>query len=187
MSGPPRVETYRDREFARSTELAYDVGMSGYHLSDNMTIDFESKPEIVVNSLADNTSLPGGNGNPHPNGGLPKKMGRPARSAADRALMKQVGRRLLWAREALELTQEQISGMVGLDHSTWCYYEQGKRFPDPLKLPAICARLNVDSDYLMHGSLDGVERNLAIVLAAYHPELVGIDRTAPDKPRKRRP
>jgi transcriptional regulator with XRE-family HTH domain len=161
--------------------------MSGYHLSDNMTIETESKHGIVVKIPPDDTSLSGGIGNPHPNGDSPKRMGRPARSTADRALMKQVGQRLLWARVALELTQEQIAQMIGLDHSTWCYYEQGKRFPDPLKIPAICARLNVDTDYLMHGSLDGVERNLAILLAAYHPELAGIDRTAPDKPRKRRP
>jgi transcriptional regulator with XRE-family HTH domain len=163
--------------------------MSEQHAVDNMTIVFESNLEIVGNMAADNSSLPETNGNPGPtpNGDPPKKKGRPARSVADRDLMKVVGRRLRWAREALELTQEQIAGMVGLDHSTWCYYEQGKRFPDPIKLPAICARLNVDNNYLMNGSLDGVERNLAILLAARHPILAGIDHTEPGKPRKQRP
>jgi hypothetical protein len=34
------------------------------------------------------------------------------------------------------------------------------------------AKLKITHAYLIEGSLDGVERELAIRLAAYHPELV---------------
>lgn len=139
----------------------------------------ESKRENVVKSPSDSPS--------HRKSGTkpPGKLGRPARSSADRALMRQIGERLRWVREELQLTQQQVADMIGLDHSTWCYYEQGKRFPDPLRMPAICARLNVDTDFLLRGSLNGVERNLAILLAARHPELAGSVRIAPDKNRTR--
>ena len=182
MSAATRIHPYRRCEFTRRAEFGYDVGMSDYHRVDNMTIETERKHENVVKPVSDNPSRRKSGPNPAK---PPGKMGRPARTIADRETMRAVGQRLLWAREALGLTQQQVADLIGLDHSTWCYYEKGKRYPDPMRVPAICARLNVDIAYLLEASLDGVERSMAIRLAAHHPELLGIDGI-PGRPRSRR-
>lgn len=86
--------------------------------------------------------------------------------------MRNIGRRLRWVREVLGMTQEQIATAVGIDQTAWSAYEVGKRWPDLGTASRLIAKLKVSHAYLMDGSLEGVERNLAIQLAAYHPELV---------------
>jgi transcriptional regulator with XRE-family HTH domain len=83
-----------------------------------------------------------------------------------------VGERLRWVREALELTQAQIAVAVGIDQSAWSHYELGRRWPDIGTAMRLVAKLKISLPYLLDGSLEGVERQLAIRLAAYHPELV---------------
>jgi transcriptional regulator with XRE-family HTH domain len=99
-------------------------------------------------------------------------MGRPKRTAEDQALIATMGRRLRWVREAYDMTQGQMARAVGLDQTTWSYYESGKRWPDQFAAVRLVARLKISVAYLLEGSLDGVERELAIRLAASHPELV---------------
>lgn len=98
-------------------------------------------------------------------------MGRPSRTAADRALMAHIGERLRWVREALDLSQTEIGAVVGVTQTAWGKYEQGIRTPDQFKIPEVLSRLRISREYLLGSTLDGVERNLAIRIAAAHPEL----------------
>lgn len=99
-------------------------------------------------------------------------MGRPGRTVADKALMAAAGRRLRWVREILQMSQAQIAEAVGITQSAWSLYELGKRWPDQFEAIRLMAKLKISQQYLLGGSLEGVERDLAIQLAAHHPELV---------------
>jgi transcriptional regulator with XRE-family HTH domain len=99
-------------------------------------------------------------------------MGRPRRTVADKTLMLRLGQRLRWVREAKGMTQQQIADLAGLHQTAWSLYERGLRFPDHFEVPRLLAKLRISREYLMEGSLEGVEADLAIRLAAAHPELV---------------
>ena len=99
-------------------------------------------------------------------------MGRPARTSADRALMKEMGERLKWVREALGRSQEEMAEAIGLHQTSWSLYERGQRWPDQFEVIRLIAKLQITREYLLEGDLQGVERELAIRLAAQHPELV---------------
>lgn len=88
--------------------------------------------------------------------------------------MKKMGERLRWVREALNLSQEQITQQLEIQrHQTsWSLYERGLRWPDEFEAERLLAKLQISRAYLLEGSLEGVERELAIRLAASHPELV---------------
>jgi len=99
-------------------------------------------------------------------------MPRQARTSDDLTLMAQMGQRLRWVREILGKSQEQMAQAVGIDQTAWSHYELGKRWPDIAQAARIVAKLKISLSFLLDGSLEGVERELAIQLAAYHPELV---------------
>ena len=107
-------------------------------------------------------------------------MGRPRRSVADRQLMRDVGQRLRWVREARGMTQAEIAALVGLSDSAWSLYERGLRFPDTFEATRLLAKLRISREYLLEGKLAGVETGLAIRLAAAHPHLAKTIGMAPD-------
>lgn len=165
--------------------------MRDKHANDFKSFKMESKHEVVGKQPSDNPSRKPRGRPPKPKSDHPPKLksekpaakaGRYARTDADRQLLRQIGQRIRWAREVLGLTRPQLAEMIGVDVGTWAWYEQGKRFPDLMRIPDICGRLKVDTEYLIRGSLLGVEKEVAIRLAARHPELVDIARTAWDKP-----
>ena len=108
-------------------------------------------------------------------------MGRPSRTSDDRRLMAQMGRRLRWVREALGVNQTDMARMVGVTQTAWSLYERGKRWPDQFAAVRLMAKLKVTREYLLSGDLTGIDRDLAIRLAAQHPELVAPSRTAQRK------
>ena len=85
--------------------------------------------------------------------------------------MVRLGERLKWVREIMGKTQQEMADMVGIQQSAWCQYETGRRSPDAFQAVRIAAKMKISVDYLLSGSLDGVERNLAIQLVRDHPEL----------------
>jgi transcriptional regulator with XRE-family HTH domain len=94
--------------------------------------------------------------------------------------MKRMGERLRWVREAFgEQSQQAIADKVGVHQTLWSMYERGKRAPDQFNAVRIIAKLGISREYLLEGKLDGVERNLAIRLAAKHPELAGLTNKEP--------
>jgi transcriptional regulator with XRE-family HTH domain len=106
-------------------------------------------------------------------------MGRPRRTDEDRELMVVIGTRLRWVREAMDISQEKIALAVGVDQTTWSLYEKGKRTPDQFRIPQLIGKLGITVPYLLGGGLDGVERDLAIQLAARHPELADTSGKGP--------
>ena len=112
-------------------------------------------------------------------------MARQRRTSADRELMADMGQRLRWVRDILGKSQAQMAEAVGIDQTAWSLYERGLRWPDVAQAARIVAKLKVSHSYLLEGSLEGVERELAIRLAAYHPELVLPRHTEPHMDRLR--
>ncbi len=106
-------------------------------------------------------------------------MGRYARSADDRRLMALMGRRLRWVRDALGLNQTDMARMVGLTQTAWSSYELGRRWPDQFAVVRLLAKLKITREYLLEGDLSGIDRELAIRIAAQHPELVNPTRKEP--------
>lgn len=87
--------------------------------------------------------------------------------------MRQMGERLRWVREALgNPSQERLATLIGVHQTSWSLYERGKRWPDAFEIVRIISKLRISREYLVEGRLDGVDRDLAIRLAAAHPELV---------------
>lgn len=85
--------------------------------------------------------------------------------------MKEIGTRLRWVREAREISQQEMAQEVGVHQTAWSLYERGLRLPDQFEVVRLAAKLKVSVPYLSAASLEGVERGLAILLAARHPEL----------------
>jgi transcriptional regulator with XRE-family HTH domain len=98
-------------------------------------------------------------------------MGRPIRTAEDKALMLAMGQRLRWVRDIKGASQADMAAAIGLHPSSWSLYERGARWPDIFEAMRIVAKLQISIPYLLQGTLEGVERDLAIQLAAHHPEL----------------
>lgn len=86
--------------------------------------------------------------------------------------MRQMGERLRWVREARGESQDKIATHVGLHQTSWSLYERGLRWPDSFEAVRLISKLKITKEYLLDGTLDGVDRDLAIRLAASHPELV---------------
>lgn len=90
-----------------------------------------------------------------------------------------MGERLRWAREVLGKSQEEMAETVGLHQTSWSLYERGERWPDQFEIVRLLAKLQITLAYLTEGRLQGVERELAIQLAARHPELAAPNGKAP--------
>ena len=111
---------------------------------------------------------------------MKKRMGRPPRNVADRQMMADMGKRLRWVREANLWNQTQAGEAVGVTQTAWSLYERGLRWPDAFEAIRLIAKLKISREYLLSGDLGGVERDLAIRLAAAHPELVSPKSTDRD-------
>lgn len=105
----------------------------------------------------------------------------------------EIGSRILWARELVEPNRAQFARDLGLDRSTVQKIEDGDRPPSVFNVIDFAHHLHVTTDYILIGSMRGVDGELAAALAAAHPEL-GQDptfspntsdtATAPGKHRK---
>lgn len=100
-------------------------------------------------------------------------MGRPPRTVADKEMMQRMGMRLRWVREAMNKSQEEMAEIIGVHQTAWSKYESGLRWPDQFGIAPLLSKLKISRAYLLEDSLQGVDRDLAIRLAADHPELAG--------------
>jgi len=108
-------------------------------------------------------------------------LGRSRITPEAREMMIHVGERLRWVREVHGKSQAEMAEIVGVTQTAWGKWELGQRTPDRYKLPEVVARLRISIDYLLGNTLEGVERSLALRLAAAHPELVSSMRTEEGK------
>lgn len=99
------------------------------------------------------------------------------------AWVRAVGQRLLWVREIVADNQTQAARMVEVDQSTFSLYEKGGRLVPPHVAMRMCAAWGLTLDYLYAGKLgSAVQQDVAVRLAAAHPELV---EEAPPVSRRR--
>jgi len=91
----------------------------------------------------------------------------------DKAQLREaVGQRIRWAREHYYPNRSDFSRALDVDVSTVRKIEDGQRSPSIHMLERICHSLGVSRDYVMHGQLHGVNKELASRLIKDHPELV---------------
>jgi transcriptional regulator with XRE-family HTH domain len=81
------------------------------------------------------------------------------------------GERLRWVREMVSGSPTRLAADAGVDTSTIRYIERGMRMPSVPLLKMLCHVLRISPDYLLWGSLAGVEPELAAKLKAAHPGL----------------
>lgn len=81
------------------------------------------------------------------------------------------GERILWARKIVEPNRLEFSRKLGIDATTARDIETGRRNPGVELLYAICHSLRISLDYIVKGSLKGVDPELALQLVTDHPEL----------------
>jgi transcriptional regulator with XRE-family HTH domain len=104
--------------------------------------------------------------------------------AAGSAWVAAVGQRLRWLREVVADNQSQAARLIGVDQSTFSGYEAGDRLLSIQAAMRACAIWGVTLDYLYRGLLDSrVRHDVAVRLAAAHPELVEAPEPPPWVPR----
>lgn len=81
------------------------------------------------------------------------------------------GMRIRWARELVEPTRTEAARKLGIDVSTLRYIEDGKTNPGVYLTLKLCHSLRISLDYIVAGTLTGVDPELAALLVAHHPEL----------------
>jgi DNA-binding XRE family transcriptional regulator len=96
-----------------------------------------------------------------------------------------IGQRVSWAREAHELNRQQLAKCVGTSRDAIHKIETGLRIPSVFLVQSLCHVLRISPQYLLWGSLQGVDEELAATLAVAHPELgEPIEKPFPGKTRK---
>jgi transcriptional regulator with XRE-family HTH domain len=78
------------------------------------------------------------------------------------------GMRILWAREILQPNRYEFARTLGVDPSTIRNIENGKANPGPQLLHWICHSLRISLDYIVDGTLNGVDPHLAYELGERH-------------------
>lgn len=107
-------------------------------------------------------------------------MAKVKRPSAVSDIQKAVGARIRWARELVEPNRAEFARLMRVDRSTLAKIEDGSRPPSVFNVMDISHRLRVSADYILHGSLVGVDAELAAELVRRHPELLGGNRTGTD-------
>lgn len=99
-----------------------------------------------------------------------------------------IGMRIKWARELVEPNRAEFARVLGVDRTTVQKIEDGQRPPSIFNVLDFAHRLRVSPDYILTGSLRGVDGELAGLLVSRHPELVCKDTETGDgtssQPRK---
>lgn len=90
---------------------------------------------------------------------------------AEQLEARRIGQRLAWARELVCGSRRQLARDTGIDEAVLRRIEAGVRMPTVPIVQALCHVLRVSPAYLLEGSLQGVEWELAMRLSAAHPEL----------------
>jgi DNA-binding XRE family transcriptional regulator len=98
-------------------------------------------------------------------------MARYRRPNSVTEIQRQVGLHIRWARECVEPNRAAFARLMGVDRSTLHKIEDGSRPPSIFNVLEIAHRLRVTCDYILTGSLRGVDGELAALLVSQHPEL----------------
>lgn len=107
-------------------------------------------------------------------------MAKEKRPDAYSAVQAKIGERIKWARELVEPNRAAFARAMGVDRSTLQKIEDGDRPPSVFNVIDIAHKLRVTPDYILKGTLKGVDGELAGYLVALHPELAPGTGTATD-------
>jgi transcriptional regulator with XRE-family HTH domain len=88
-----------------------------------------------------------------------------------RSIQIEIGARIKWARELVEPNRAEFARLMRVDRTTLQKIEDGDRAPSIFNILEIAHRLRVPTDYLLRGTLTGVDGELAALLVTEHPEL----------------
>lgn len=81
----------------------------------------------------------------------------------------EIGDRLRAVREALELSQTDISRAIGVRANTYNQWENGKRLIDPLVASRLCDQFGVTMDWIYRGNMSSLPQHLAAKLVRVDP------------------
>jgi DNA-binding XRE family transcriptional regulator len=117
-------------------------------------------------------------------------VAREKRAEAYSAMQIAIGQRIRWARELVEPNRAEFARTMGVDRTTLQKIEDGDRAPSVFAVIEISHRLRVSTDYILLGTLRGVDGELAARLLEAHPDLHEHNRKAmgadtSQAPRKR--
>lgn len=98
---------------------------------------------------------------------------------------KAIGKRVQWAREQVEPNRSEFARAIGVDVSTIRNIENGTRGASVALLQSICHSLRISFEYVLTGSLNGVDPVLARLLVAFHPELAVAPTAQPKRGSRR--
>jgi len=107
-------------------------------------------------------------------------MPRTPRPRSYSDVQREIGNRIRWARELVIPNRAEFARLEGIDPSTIAKIEDGSRPPSVFNVIGFARRLRVSADYILFGSMRGVDSELAALLALHHPELVRRTDTRPD-------
>jgi transcriptional regulator with XRE-family HTH domain len=105
-------------------------------------------------------------------------MAKEKRPETYSAVQAKIGERIRWARELVEPNRAAFAREMGVDRSTLQKIEDGDRAPSIFNVLDLSHRLRVSPDYILNGSLKGVDGEMAGLLVASHPELAPDNDTA---------
>jgi len=107
-------------------------------------------------------------------------MPRTPRPRSYSDVQREIGNRIRWARELVIPNRAEFARLEEIDPSTIAKIESGTRPPSVFNVIGFARRLRVSADYILFGSMRGVDSELAALLALHHPELVRKTDTRPD-------
>lgn len=115
-------------------------------------------------------------------------VSRSSRPASLSTVQKEIGARIRWARELVVPNRAAFARAIGVDRTTVQKIEDGDRPPSVFNVLDFAYRLRVSTDYILRGSMLGVDAELADLLLKAHPELraAPVHRTRPDEDIERR-
>lgn len=99
-------------------------------------------------------------------------MPRTPRPRSYTDVQREIGDRIRWARELVIPNRAEFARLEGIDPSTIAKIEDGTRPPSVFNVIGFARRLRVSADYILFGSMQGVDSELAALLAHHHPELI---------------
>ena len=106
-------------------------------------------------------------------------MPRTPRQRSYSDVQREIGDRIRWARELVIPNRAEFARLEEIDPSTIAKIESGTRPPSVFNVIGFARRLRVSADYILFGSMRGVDSELAALLALHHPELVRKTDTRP--------
>jgi len=84
---------------------------------------------------------------------------------------RRIGQRVQWARQAWNYTRADLAREADVTQTMIQKIEEGTRIPSVFLVMSLCHVLGISPQYLLWGSMQGVEGELAAKLSVEHPEL----------------